>query len=337
MANDANLYPLVPPAAFTTGLVARATVDAGQDLALTQNWLFRVGGVTQVHQEGWPDGHFTHSGAAINAFNYRLPTIGDRHLLLDLVFSVTLDVGTATITATSVGGAGVAVAAVVPGGPVEVTAAGLALAAPFDDIAIEVVTTGGGVLVVHHQDDTPQILAHPLPAQSIDGGSPIGINRIGADYPINAQGNLDMRTNTASLLARRRPIWIKGELNPAIGGPGGLPDHMLSRSWHRVWKGSAAEERTLTAYAYVSNATGLAQNLYWQAGNLRGLPNAQVLVSVANGFTGWVGPTAIPIEEGAFLGGYSREAALVGILRDTNNGFGRSNLGIHRVAVWEEW
>lgn len=335
MANTANEFPLVPPAAYSPGLPLRATVDALTDHALSQNYLLRAGGVGELHQEGWPDGHFTHTGAATDLFWYRLPALSAAHLGLVSTFYVTLDVGTATITLTSSGTADTVAIAVAPGALQEVVGAALDVTSPYDDITINVATTGGGVLTIWDMDDVPVALAHPLPAAAVGGGAPIGINRVASDLPFDAALATDLRANSEELAKRRRPIWIKGGLAASVG-QAGLHSPLFSRSWFRVWRGSQAEVRTLNAHAYVDNTTGADQILYWQIGDLRGVPSRRFPVPVADAFTGWK-VAEIPLEEGDFLSGYPRPAAVVGIARDVLANGGRTVIDVQRVAVWEEW
>ena len=338
MANT-QTFGVADPNRVLAGQVLQTSPDEIAAAAGMHNWLLGEYGCTAVVSQGWPDGAFSHDGAKALGPTFQVPALSDRHDLVSVVITYTA-VGAApavVFTVSSVsGGDTQSSAALGAGGPVEVTIADLTIdtTGDFDDVQIEVESTVGQTVTVHDVRIVPVPLASPLPAESVGGAAPQGVGRAGADMSHTARLNFDLVEALPILRARPRVLWQWSGLG-AIG-PSTLQENTIHRSTVRTWPGAQRSGTTYTARAYVTNASGAAQRLYWQVGDpAQGLNGAHV-VDVANGFSGYK-TTTFTIREGMYLPGYPYEAAALRLKIDTSApGRGASGVNVLRFAVMGE-
>lgn len=310
MANTSNTLDLPAPISVLAGTKLVALEDSVKASGLTNNWLMARGGAgTPLVDQGWEGVAHQWNGAAQVSATWRVPTVSGAHLTVDVVVRYTQAIGAGQIRVLSATAGGAVAAATVVGGPAELTLAGLAVAATYDDISLEL-TSAAGNLTIHDVMISAPYLANPLPASAIDGAEPMGVVTLGADLSHNARINKNLRTNLPILRQRPRVIACWSGLDPAVGQET-LRSGMAHRTLTRTWESSVRRGITYNAHAYVRNLTAGAQRLVWQVGPL-GLQTGDNVVAVAAGFTGWK-TTTLALPDLPQVAGYPWEATSVGL------------------------
>lgn len=331
MANTSSTFDLPAPITVLAGTKLVAEEDSVEAMGLLNNWLMARGGAgTPLVDQGWDAAAHQWNGVAITSASWRVPTVSAAHLTVDVVVRYTQTVGAGQVRALSATAGGAVAAATVVGGPADLTLAGLAVAATYDDVSLEL-TSGAGNLTIHDVMISAPYLADPLPAAAIDGASPMGVVALSADRSHNARINRDGRTNAPILRQRPRVLACWSGLDPAVGQET-LRSGMAHRTLVRTWEGSRRRGITYNAHAYVRNLTASAQRLVWHAGPL-GAQDGRHVIAVGAGFTGWK-TTTLTLPDEPQIRGYPWEATSVGL--DLGIDGYPTTCEVLRYSIWGE-
>lgn len=191
------------------------------------------------------------------------------------------------------------------------------VAAPFDDLVIEVDVGAGGSIDGYGLAIEYQALDDPIPGLDLGdpGGpgvdlgdaTPIDVAAVGADEPLDAALLSAVRDAVAHLYARPRPIYARVGFSSALSGQEHLGAHM-----HRIgFPPSVGATAVPTIWAYVHNTTDAPRRAFVYYGPAAGWPGRSVGVEIGANTKTWA-RFDLPVREGLDIASFDWPMAEVG-------------------------
>lgn len=202
----------------------------------------------------------------------------------------------------------------------------------FDDIDLTLTAaTASSTISVYGMRIVVDPLASPLPAESVNGASPIGVDRFAADEMYGAAHNRMLRDAASVGYERRRMIWAW--VTAYVGGLGEMPEHL-----HMVpFMPLRGAGEIIRVYVWVDNFGGLTEQVVYPLLSLdpAGLrPSNEWAIVVDADYVGWVtGTMTVPEVEGDGFGTFP--VGWVGI-QPGDDPFIETTATVRAVAMWAE-
>lgn len=283
---------LPDPNATSAGL--GVTSETPARIGNLSNWLMAEAGAEEaIISQSWEDDICSWNGAVTQVCLWRIPTLSDAHLNLDIQILAKASAGLGTVHITSSLGGG-SVSTAIPNMAstwyemsINTGAIG---AASYNDLGMSLAVTGGDVVVlcvvIRYRG-----LPSPLPAGLITlpyqstQMTPMGATSLPPDRPLTASRGHELCDTLGGIAKRPRVLnsWSGlSNIQPykARAGAHWMWDQSVSE-WHRChsWGEARAEDVFFVLHAYTNETIGADRIVKWAEGQI---------TTVLNGTSGWI-------------------------------------------------